>query len=159
MTGPADVRSTLAPLDVLLIRHAEPIPLGTGDVADDDRPLTEGGRAAAAELAVELDEYQITAVYSSPYARSLETVSPIAQRRGLEIQLLDDLRERRLSPDPIDDWLGTLQRAWSDSDFAPPGGETGRAAQRRAVGILDLLRSRPPTAAGWFSAATATSSA
>jgi 2,3-bisphosphoglycerate-dependent phosphoglycerate mutase len=144
VAGSVEMRSTLAPLDVLLIRHAEPIPLGSGDVADDDRPLTEAGRAAAVELAMELDEYQITAVYSSPYARSLETVSPIAQRRGLEIQLLADLRERRLSPDPIDDWLGTLERAWSDADFAPPGGETGRAAQRRAVGILDLLRSRHP---------------
>lgn len=138
------MRSTLAPLDVLLIRHAEPIPLGSGDVADDDRPLTEAGRAAAVELAMELDEYQISAIYSSPYARSLETVSPIAQRRGLEIQLLADLRERRLSPDPLDDWRGALERGWSDADFAPPGGETGRAAQRRAVGILDLLRSRHP---------------
>jgi 2,3-bisphosphoglycerate-dependent phosphoglycerate mutase len=144
MTGSLDMRSTLAPLDVLLVRHAEPIPVGSGDVADDDRPLTEAGRAAAAELAMELDEYQISAVYSSPYTRSLETVSPIAQRRGLEIQLLADLRERRLSPDPMDDWRTALERAWSDADFAPPGGETGRAAQRRAVGILDLLRSRHP---------------
>ena len=144
MTGHAEVRSTLAPLDVLLVRHAEPIPVGSEGVADDDRPLTDAGRAAAAELAAELDEYQVTAVYSSPYARSLETVSPIAERRGLEIQLLDALRERRLSPGPMDDWLTALERAWTDVDFAPPGGETGRAAQRRAVGTLDLLRSRHP---------------
>jgi len=144
MTGPLEVRSTLAPLDVLLVRHAEPIPVGSEGIADDDRPLTEAGRAAAAELATELDEYQVTAVYSSPYARSLETVSPIARRRGLEVQLLADLRERRLSAQPMDDWRTVLERAWTDADFAPPGGEPGRSAQRRAVGILDLLRSRHP---------------
>ena len=138
------MRSTLAPLDVLLVRHAEPIPVGSDGVADDDRPLTEAGRAAAAELATELDEYEISAVYSSPYARSLETVSPIARRRGLDIQFLADLRERRLSPDPMDDWRTALERAWSDADFAPPRGETSRAAQRRAIGTLDLLRSRHP---------------
>jgi 2,3-bisphosphoglycerate-dependent phosphoglycerate mutase len=144
MAGTYELTSTLAPLDVLLVRHAEPIPFGSEDVADDDRPLSEAGRAAAAELAEELDEYQVTAIYSSPYTRSLETVAAIARRRGLEIQLLTDLRERRLSPQPIDEWRTALERAWTDADFAPPGGETSRAAQRRAVGTLDLLRSRHP---------------
>src|SRR3990170_4944254 len=55
-----------------------------------------------------------------------------------------DRRERRLSKAPLDDWRSTLEQAWTDADFAPPGGETGRDAQRRAVGTLDLLRSRHP---------------
>jgi 2,3-bisphosphoglycerate-dependent phosphoglycerate mutase len=138
------VTSTLAPLDVLLIRSAEPMPVGSEGIADDDRPLTEAGRAAAAELAAELEQYRITAVYSSPYARSLETVAPIARGRNLKIQLLADLRERRLSPHPTDDRRAALERAWTDADFALPGGESGRAAQRRAIGTLDLLRSRHP---------------
>jgi 2,3-bisphosphoglycerate-dependent phosphoglycerate mutase len=136
--------STLAPLDVLLIRHAEAAPLGAGPAADDDRPLTDAGRLAAAELAVELEPYQVTAIYSSPYLRALQTVAPIARGRGLQVQQLTDLRERRLSPDPVDDWRGTLERAWLDADFALPGGESGRAAQRRAIGTLDLLRARHP---------------
>jgi 2,3-bisphosphoglycerate-dependent phosphoglycerate mutase len=140
----AGMTSTLAPLDVLLIRHAEPMPVGSEGIADDDRPLTEAGRAAAAELAAELEQYRVTAVYSSPYARSLETVAPIARGRNLEIQLLADLRERRLSPHPTDDWRTALEQAWTDADFALPGGESGRAAQRRAIGTLDLLRSRHP---------------
>jgi 2,3-bisphosphoglycerate-dependent phosphoglycerate mutase len=144
MAGSHELSSTLAPLDVLLVRHAEPISFASDGVADDDRPLSEAGLAAAAELAEELDGYQVTAVYSSPYTRSLETVAAIARRRGLEVQLLTDLRERRLSPHPMDDWRAALRQGWTDADFAPPGGETGRAAQRRAVGTLDLLRSRHP---------------
>lgn len=136
--------STLAPLDVLLIRHAEPIPFGSAGVTDDDRPLSDDGRLRAAELAIELEPYEVTAIYSSPYPRALQTVGPIARARGLKVQQLADLRERRLSPEPMEDWRAALERAWTDADFALPGGESGRDAQRRAVGILDLLRSRHP---------------
>jgi 2,3-bisphosphoglycerate-dependent phosphoglycerate mutase len=137
-------RQSLAPLDVLLVRHAEPIAFGSEGVADDDRPLTDAGRAAAAELAAELDGYVITAIYSSPYTRSLETIEPIARGRGLEVQVITDLRERRLAVEPMDDWRVQLERAWADAEFVLPGGESGRAAQRRAVATLDLLRSRHP---------------
>lgn len=135
----------LAPLDVILIRHAEAVPSGTPDYAEDERPLTATGRHAAEELADELEPFQVTAVYSSPYPRALETVTPLARRRGLDVQLLSDLRERRLSPTPLGaDWPAHLHLAWLDADYAPEGGETGRAAQRRAIAILDLLRSRHP---------------
>jgi len=135
---------SLAPLDVILVRHASPVDFGTPGVADDDRPLTDAGRTAADQLAAEFDGYALTAIYSSPYLRAVQTVHALAMRRGLKVQLLSDLRERRLSREPLEDWRSTLEQAWTDADFAPPGGETGRDAQRRAVATLDLLRSRHP---------------
>ena len=135
---------SLAPLDVLLVRHAEPVPAGTTDVAEDDRPLTEAGHAAALELAEELDGWEVTAIYSSPYARAAETMAVLAQRRGIGVQVLEDLRERRLSLEQHDGWRDSLRQAWADADFSLPGGESGRDAQRRAIGMLDLLRSRHP---------------
>lgn len=134
--------SRLPPLDLLLVRHAESVPSGTSDHAEDERPLTAAGEAAAIELADELEPYQLNAIYSSPYPRAMQTVLPIAERRGLEIQVLGDLRERRLSPVLLPGWREHLERAWQEQDYAPPGGETGRDAQRRAMAILDLLRSR-----------------
>jgi 2,3-bisphosphoglycerate-dependent phosphoglycerate mutase len=133
---------SFAPLDVLLVRHAEPLPVGTPDLHDDDRPLTDAGRSAADELAAELDGWEVTAIYSSPYERAVETVTVLAERRGLPVQLLEDLRERRLSPEPHDEWRVALERSWGDADYELPGGESGRAAQRRAIAILDLLRTR-----------------
>jgi 2,3-bisphosphoglycerate-dependent phosphoglycerate mutase len=135
---------SLAPLDVILVRHAQPVEFGTPGYADDDRPLSDAGRAAAEELAAEFDGYGLTAIYSSPYLRAVQTVHALAMRRGLKVQLIPDLRERRLSRAPLEDWRATLEQAWADADFAPPGGETGRDAQRRAVATLDLLRSRHP---------------
>jgi 2,3-bisphosphoglycerate-dependent phosphoglycerate mutase len=136
--------ASLAPLDVILVRHAEAVPFGTPDVADDDRPLSPAGREAARELAAELDGWEISAIYSSPYARSVETVTVLADRRRLPVQLLSDLRERRHSLEKQDDWRETLEHAWADASFAMPGAETGRDAQRRAIGTLDLLRARHP---------------
>ncbi len=132
----------LAPLDVLLIRHAESVAPGTPGYADDDRPLTDAGRAAAEELAFELGEWQVSSIYSSPYARAIETVEPLARLRRMEIHRLDDLRERRLTLDLMPEWQETLERSWADPDFALPGAESGRTAQRRGTGTLDLLRSR-----------------
>ena len=98
------------------MRHAEPIPPGTPgwEERDDERPLTEEGRLAAEQLADELEPYVITSTYSSPYPRAIETVTPTAQRRGLEVHLLPDLRERRLTLQPASDWSDHLARSWAD---------------------------------------------
>ena len=135
---------TLARLDVVLVRHAASVPPGTPgwEERDDERPLSSDGLRHADDLAFELDPYGLTAVYSSPYARSIQTVGPIARRRGLEIQVLADLRERRLTVALRDDWPEVLAHAWTDPSFALPGTESGRAAQRRGIGVLDLLRVR-----------------
>lgn len=137
---------SLGRLDVLLVRHAEPLPRGTPgwEERDDDRPLTVDGQRASAELADELEPYVITRVYSSPFRRAIETVEPTAERRGLPVTVLDDLRERYLVTPPGDDWRDQVRAAWDDPDYAPDGAESGREAQRRGTGVLDLLRVRHP---------------
>jgi 2,3-bisphosphoglycerate-dependent phosphoglycerate mutase len=135
---------SLARLDVLLVRHAASVPPGSPgwEERDDDRPLSDDGLRQADDLAFELDPYGLSAVYSSPYARSIQTVTPIARRRGLDVQVLADLRERRLTLAPRDDWGEVLASSWTDPSFALPGTESGQAAQRRGIGVLDLLRVR-----------------
>ncbi len=134
----------LPTLEIVLVRHAESVPVGTPpwEADDDQRPLTEKGLRDADELAFELDPYHFDAVYSSPYPRSMQTVAPTAARRSLEVQPLDDLRERRMVSSPSDDWAELMARAWADPDFAAPGAETGREAQLRGLRALDLLRAR-----------------
>jgi 2,3-bisphosphoglycerate-dependent phosphoglycerate mutase len=136
--------SRLPTLEIVLVRHAQAVPGGTPgwEDADDERPLTEQGLRDADELALELDPYHFNAAYSSPYTRSVQTVTPTAARRSLEVQLLDDLRERRLVVKPSDDWADLMRRAWADPDIAAPGAESGREAQQRGLRALDLLRAR-----------------
>jgi 2,3-bisphosphoglycerate-dependent phosphoglycerate mutase len=129
-------------LDLLLVRHADAIEPRTTDHDEASRPLSIAGLRAAEELADELEAYNIDAIYSSPYRRARQTVEPVALRRELPIHELIDLRERLLSPAPTPDWRDHLARSWADADYALDGGESGRAAQRRATAVLDLLRSR-----------------
>jgi 2,3-bisphosphoglycerate-dependent phosphoglycerate mutase len=86
-------------LEIVLVRHARAVPVGTPpwDVRDDERPLSADGLRDADDLALELDPFHFVAAYSSPYPRALQTVAPTAARRSLEVQPLDDLRERRLA--------------------------------------------------------------
>ncbi|HET6381122.1 MAG TPA: histidine phosphatase family protein [candidate division Zixibacteria bacterium] len=138
--------SSLGTLDVLLVRHAAPVLPGTEgwEERDPERPLTEEGERQAEELADELEPYSISAIYSSPYRRAVQTVEPVARRRGMEVQLITDLRERLLTTVPRDDWQDQLARAWADPDYALAGAESGREAQLRGIGVLDLLRVRHP---------------
>ena len=64
---------------VILVRHAEKVD-GPGDVA-----LTDAGNARAARLADLLKNAGLSAVYSTPYKRTLETAAPIAKALGLEV--------------------------------------------------------------------------
>ncbi len=146
MQQPPSGISRLGRLDVILVRHAASIPPGSPGWEDRDgeRPLSPAGTGAALQLADELEAYGIGAVYSSPYRRARQTVEPIARRREMPIQEIADLRERLLAPLPTADWREQLERGWADPDYALPGGESGREAQRRGLGVLDLLRSRHP---------------
>ena len=133
-------------LTVLLVRHAAPVRPGTPGYIENERPLTTQGLADAEQLASEHDR-QIDAIYSSPYRRALQTVEPLAKRRALEIEVIDDLRERYLMEAglPDSEWVPQLRRAWQDFDYAPPGGETSRIAQMRVVDVLDRIREKHPS--------------
>jgi broad specificity phosphatase PhoE len=58
-----------------------------------DRPLTERGRAQAADLATRLGEIPLDAIYSSDLERARETAEVVARSQGLEVTQLPALRE------------------------------------------------------------------
>jgi broad specificity phosphatase PhoE len=59
-----------------------------------DQPLNETGRAQSHALADELEDLPVDAVYSSDLARALETARIVADRLGLPVTPLHDLREK-----------------------------------------------------------------
>ena len=129
---------------IYLVRHAESAP--SPGVPEPDWPLSEDGRRQANDLVSVLAELPISTVYSSPYLRAVDTVQPFADQASLEVNLVEDLRERRLSAGiaPRSDWRKSLQRAWAEFDWAPPGGESSAQCQRRvAASLLDLAVAHP----------------
>jgi 8-oxo-dGTP diphosphatase len=75
-----------------LVRHADAGHRG-GAVHDERRPLTERGERQAAGLAESLGDAGITHLYASPYLRCMQTLVPLGQRLGLEVEDRDELGE------------------------------------------------------------------
>lgn len=109
---------------------------------DEGRSLSDAGRAAAQVLAERLESRPIVALYSSPSRRAVETVAPLANRLGLEPELIADLREREL-PVVAAEMFDTLVRdAWRRPDEAPSGGESNVDAQARGIAVVRDLADR-----------------
>src|SRR3982751_2687844 len=78
-----------------LVRHGETNWNRDGRIQGwSDVPLSDVGREQARELAADLAERPIGAIYSSDLRRAFETAEPLAQRRGLPIRSSPALRER-----------------------------------------------------------------
>jgi len=78
---------------VLLIRHGEAGERKLWTGPDRERPLTEPGRAQAVQIAALLDGYPIDRLLSSGYVRCVETLAPLATRRGLATETVGWLEE------------------------------------------------------------------
>lgn len=78
---------------VFLIRHAHAGTRGAFDGPDEARPLDGRGRAQAESILALLNDRDVRRIYSSPAARCIETVQPLAEKMGVEVETRPELRE------------------------------------------------------------------
>ena len=79
---------------VYLVRHARAGHRETWDGEDDTlRPLDERGQRQAEALVAQLAECDFSRVLSSPYVRCMQSVEPLAEIRGLQVEAVDALAE------------------------------------------------------------------
>jgi 8-oxo-dGTP diphosphatase len=76
---------------MLLLRHANAGKRLSSPSRDAARGLDGVGRRQAARLQQDLVGYPIERIVSSPLARCLETVAPLARELGLEVERCDEL--------------------------------------------------------------------
>jgi probable phosphomutase (TIGR03848 family) len=132
---------------LLLIRHGQNDYVKKGRMAGRQPGvhLNERGQTEAAELAQALAEAPIKAVYSSPLERAVETAEPIAQAKGLEVQLRPGLLEA-----DIGKWQNKSikslrrQKVWQIVQSAPsrmrfPEGESFLETQMRLVEEIEAI--------------------
>jgi probable phosphoglycerate mutase len=138
---------------LLLIRHGENEYTKKGKLAGHlpNVHLNERGREQAQALGDALKDVPLAAVYSSPLERAVETATPIASARGLEVQIEAGLIETNVGA-----WQGRslavlrLYKQWKVVQGAPsrakfPEGETFYECQARIVAALDaILRRHKP---------------
>jgi broad specificity phosphatase PhoE len=80
-------------MKIYVVRHAKAGSRRDWDGPDELRPLSKAGRRQAKGLAKMLRDERIFRVLSSPYVRSVETVAPLAEDRGLAVEESDALSE------------------------------------------------------------------
>jgi 8-oxo-(d)GTP phosphatase len=78
---------------VLFVRHAKAGDRGSWHGADRDRPLSGKGRRQAETLVDTLGDWKPVRVLSSPFARCVQTVEPLASEAGVSVETSDALAE------------------------------------------------------------------
>ena len=70
---------------LVVLRHAKAVPRSKWEEADEQRPLSDVGRAQARALPALLHAYGVTRVLTSPSVRCLETVQPYAAEQVVHV--------------------------------------------------------------------------
>jgi 8-oxo-dGTP diphosphatase len=80
-------------VSVFVVRHAKAGHRANWNGDDRERPLTPAGQGQAEAIADRLATEELTSLWSSPYARCVQTLEPLAERTGLSIIADDRLAE------------------------------------------------------------------
>ena len=126
---------------VYFVRHAKP------DISIQDdltRPLTEEGIKDSKKATEFLLDKDITKVYSSPYKRSIDTIKDFAESMNLEINIIDDFRERKIDDVWIEDFNKFAKEQWNNFDYKLPNGESlNEVKKRNVIALKDIIRVNP----------------
>ena len=119
---------------LLLIRHGQTIDNVHGNLGTliPGPELTELGEEQAAAVPSALATEDIQGIYASTMQRTSLTAAPLVAALGLEVQILDGLREigagdfeGRSDRDSVHAYMGTIISWWQDSAARIPGSESG----------------------------------
>jgi 8-oxo-dGTP diphosphatase len=78
---------------VYVLRHAKAGERSRWSAPDRDRPLTRRGRKQARRLVERFEGLDLTRILTSPFARCVESVEPLAAARGLSVERVLDFGE------------------------------------------------------------------
>jgi len=122
---------------LLLVRHGETDWNADGRLqGQTDRPLSDFGRRQARQLAEELADEDIEAIYASDLSRARETAKIAGERLRLPVELDPDLREK--------DW-GTWEGLTAvERDRVEFVGESTEAHRDRILRALRRISERHP---------------
>ncbi|SDN47966.1 2,3-bisphosphoglycerate-dependent phosphoglycerate mutase [Psychrobacillus sp. OK028] len=116
---------------IYLIRHCQ------AKGQEPSAGLTNVGREKALELVPILEKFNIDHIISSPYKRAVQTIKPFSESKRIPIIIDDNLQERVLSADSMEDWLEKLERTFLERDLTFSGGESSIQALTRIREVVD----------------------
>ncbi len=123
---------------IYFIRHAE----SDHNIHQDEiRPLTQKGWESRKIVTEFLSDKNINVALSSPYKRSVDTISDFTEKHNLEIGLIDDFTERRVDSVWIEDFWGYIKKQWENFDYKFTDGECLREVRERNIkALVEVLK-------------------
>lgn len=118
---------------VYFIRHAEPNYENHNDAI---RELTKKGLEDRKLVTEFLMDKEIAIALSSPYKRSIDTIRDFTDKAGLDIEIIDDFRERKVDSVWIEDFITFSKNQWNDFSYKLSDGECLREVQDRNISAL-----------------------
>lgn len=126
---------------LILVRHGQTPSnvIGSLDTVVPGPGLTDLGLQQAAAVPARLAHERIDAIYASTHVRTQITATPLAESRGLPINVRSGIRELaagdlegRTDPDAVGQFFEVMM-AWIQGDLETPmpGGESGKAVIER----------------------------
>ncbi len=119
--------------NIYFVRHCEPDFSIHEDLI---RPLTDKGLKDSKRVAEVLKSKKIHGIYSSPYKRAIDTVKELANALNLKVVTKEDLRERTITDQWIDDFNEFVKCQWEDFGYKLSKGECLRQVQERNITAL-----------------------
>lgn len=126
--------------EIFFIRHAQSDFTWKDELT---RPLTEQGLRDAKQLPQLFNQKRIDAIYCSPYKRSIQTLTPLANHIQQPIQIDEDLRERSIGK-WVENFHAYSQQQWTDFTFKLEHGESLAEVQSRNIRAIHAMLERHP---------------
>lgn len=105
-------------------------------------PLTKEGQIKADQLADRLNCLTIDDIYSSPALRSIQTVSPLAERVKVSIQTDEALLERQIGS-WVEDFDDFTRKQWQDFNYHLLDGESLNDVRIRMLSFYKNIINSP----------------
>ncbi len=125
---------------IYMIRHAKS-PFAFGQ--ERTRKLSPQGEADAKKVTAIMNNKKIDLIVSSPYMRAIQTIEEIANMKGVEVKVYEELRERQLKGTyklAEEEIQQAIKNSFEDIDFYLSDGESIRDVQNRAIPVMkDIL--------------------
>ena len=122
--------------EIYFVRHSKP----DFSIKEDAlRPLTREGKLDSKKVTNYLLEKNISRIYSSPYKRAIETIKDFSHISGLEIEMIEDFRERKVSDIWIYDFDSFAKKQWEDFNYKLLSGESLTEVQIRNIRFVEKI--------------------
>lgn len=123
---------------VYFVRHAEP---NYNNHDDMTRELSTKGIQDRRLVTSFFEDKNVDIVLSSPYKRAIDTISDFAKKKGINIEVIEDFRERKIEDVWIDDFNGFCRSQWEDFEYKLSNGESlGEVQSRNVKALQNVLK-------------------